>query len=47
MMWKIKKFASMDGMNEWLVKNGNKVQWQEIFIANTYAIEYRKLRRIY
>ena len=32
---------------KWLELNGHKIQWHEIFVNNAYAIEYRKLIRIY
>jgi hypothetical protein len=33
-------------MNAWLEKNKHRIQYQEIFVNNAYAIEYRKLRRL-
>jgi hypothetical protein len=30
-------------MNAWLQKNKHRIQYQEIFVNNAYAIEYRKL----
>lgn len=47
-MWIIKTFKSEKSMNEFLAKNANKIQYDIIFIENfRYAIEYRKLRRVY
>lgn len=45
-MWKIKEFKNRNDMNNFINKNKNKIQWQEIFVNNSYAIEYRKLRKI-
>lgn len=34
-------------MENFIKKNQNKIQWKEIFINNEYAIEYKKLLKIY
>ena len=46
-MWDIKTFKTKNGMQKFIDKNQNKIQWNEIFINNRYAIEYRKLKKIY
>ncbi len=45
--WNYKQFKSQDAMDNFIAKNEGKIQWVEIFVNNAYAIEYRKLRRIY
>jgi hypothetical protein len=44
--WKIKIFKTQEAMASWLQRNGRRVQWQEIFVNNAYAVEYRKLVKI-
>ena len=46
-MWKIKEFKTKEEMNKFIEKNGHKIQCNEIFVNNAYAIEYRKLIKIY
>jgi uncharacterized protein YfbU (UPF0304 family) len=46
-MWIIRTFRSKENMNKFLAKNAKKIQYVKIFINNGYAIEYRKLKRIY
>lgn len=46
-MWTIKVFKTRQAMKKFITKNENKIQWVEVFVNNAYAIEYRKLRRIY
>lgn len=46
-MWKIKTFRTKEAMQNFIDKNSNKIQWQEVFVNNGLAIEYRKLRRVY
>jgi hypothetical protein len=46
-MWTIKIFKTRDNMIKFLAKNVGKIQYSEIFVNNSYAIEYRKLKRIY
>lgn len=45
--WQIKTFKTRAAMKNFIARNANKIQWQEIFVNNAYAIEYRKLRRVY
>jgi hypothetical protein len=42
-VWKIRTFKTRAAMMATIAKGG--IQWQEVFINNGYAIEYRKLRR--
>lgn len=46
-MWRIKEFKTREEMLKFIGKNGNKMQWREIFINNKYAIEYKRLIKIY
>ncbi len=46
-MWRIKEFKTQEEMKNFINKNGKKMQWHEIFINNGYAIEYKRLLRIY
>jgi hypothetical protein len=46
-MWTIKQFKTKEAMSQWLEKNQNKIQFTELFINNSYGLEYRKLRTIY
>jgi hypothetical protein len=45
-MWIIKEFKTRESMNKFIARNMGKIQWHELFINNSYAIEYRKLRII-
>lgn len=45
-MWEIKTFKTRQDLLDFVGKNYGKIQYQEIFINNGYAIEYRKLRAI-
>jgi hypothetical protein len=45
-MWQIKTFKTREKQIEWIVKNFNKYQIEEIFIENGYAVEFKKLRQI-
>jgi hypothetical protein len=44
-MWQIKKFKTSEAMKRFI--DTHRIQYQEVFINNGYAIEYRKLRRVY
>lgn len=46
-MWITKEFKTREKMNAFIKKNEGKIQWEEIFINNSYGIIYRKLRRVY
>lgn len=45
--WQLKTFKAREKMENFIKKNQNKIQWKEIFINNEYAIEYKKLLKIY
>jgi vacuolar-type H+-ATPase subunit F/Vma7 len=46
-MWSTKVFKTEDELKRWIKKNQNKFQYEIIYINNGYAVEYRKLKRIY
>lgn len=46
-MWEIKSFKSKENMKKFIANNKGKIQYNEIFVNNGYAIEYRKLVKIY
>lgn len=46
-MWTFKQFKTKEAMQKFLSRKAGKIQWVEVFVNNAYAIEYRKLRRIY
>jgi hypothetical protein len=33
-------------MEAWIERNKHRIQYEEIFVNNAYAVEYRPLRRI-
>ena len=41
--WQIKTFKTKEKMENFINKNKNKMQYNEIFINNGYGIEYKKL----
>lgn len=45
--WKIRTFRTIEAMHAWLEKNDRFIEFNEIYVNNAYAVEYRKLRRIY
>jgi hypothetical protein len=45
-MWTIKQFKTSRAMQEWINANSGRVCWNEVFVNNGYAIEYRPLRQI-
>lgn len=45
--WKFKTFKTKEQMQNFISKNENKMQYREIFVNNEYAIEYKKLLKIY
>jgi hypothetical protein len=56
MMWKTKvwKFRTIEGANEarvkmaaWLERRKGRIQYEEIFVNNAYAVQYRELMRVY
>jgi hypothetical protein len=46
-MWLYREFKTYELMKAWLAKHAAKIQWVEIFVNNRYAIEYRKIKRVY
>ena len=47
-MWIYKSFKTQKAFQNFLDKNSGKIQWQLLFVNNIhYAIEYRRLRRVY
>jgi len=46
-MWTFKAFKTKQVMDKWLSRKAGKIQYVEIFINNGYAVEYRRLRRVY
>lgn len=45
-MWQTKKFKTREKLNEWLQKNGHRSQYNQVFVNNGYAVEWRKLKKI-
>lgn len=45
-MWETKFFKTFEQQQKWIEKNSSKYQIDVIIVANGYAVEYRKLRRI-
>ncbi len=45
-MWDIKTFKTRESMGAWVAKNGNKYQWEQIFINNGYGVTFKPLRVI-
>jgi hypothetical protein len=46
-MWQAKTFKTHEAMETFIQKHKSKIQYQEVFINNGYAIEYRKLIKVY
>lgn len=46
-MWKIVTFKTRLQFDNWVKRHENNCQWVEVFINNGYAVEYRKLRKVY
>lgn len=45
--WQTKTFKTKDAMQKWIERNSGKYQIVEIFINNGFALEYKRLRRIF
>jgi hypothetical protein len=45
-MYQIKEFKTQDQLNKWIAANDGKTQWQEVFVNNAYAVEYKALRQL-
>lgn len=46
-MWKTKEFKTRTAMQAFLAKWNGRIQWVEVFVNNSFCIEYRRLRQIY
>lgn len=46
-MYRIKEFKTKEQMAKFVSCHSGKIEWQEIFINNSYGIEYRWLRKVY
>lgn len=45
-MWKIKTFKTQKQLNNFILKNKNKIQYNIIFVNNGFGIEYKQLIKI-
>lgn len=45
-MWRIKTFKTKEAMENFIRHNNNKMQWEEVFVNNEYAIQYKRLIKI-
>jgi hypothetical protein len=45
--WRTSGFKTKEGMQAWIDKNDHRIQWEQVFVNNGYAIMWRRLRRIY
>ena len=45
-MWMIKEFKTREQLESFIDKNKDKIQYEEIFVNNAYAVEYRLLKKI-
>jgi len=46
-MWTVKRFRTVAAQNAWIDSHAGKYQIVVLFADNGYAVEYRKLRRVY
>jgi len=46
-MWILRTFRTKNAMTKFINLHAKNIQWVEVFINNGYAIEYRKLLKIY
>lgn len=44
--WNIKTFDTYEELEDWISKNRKKCQYEQIFIDNTIAVQYRDLQVI-
>ena len=42
-MWEIIKFKTREKMNNWISENQHKITWEEVFINNSFGLEYKPL----
>ena len=45
-MYQIKEFKTREQLNKWIEANDRKTQWQEVFVNNAFAVEYKALRQL-
>jgi hypothetical protein len=46
-MWGTKKFKSAHEQANWIGANAHRFQIVVLFVNNGYAVEFKKLRRVY
>jgi len=46
-MWQVKRFKSFAAQEAWINLNSHRFQIVRLFVNNGYAVECRKLRRVY
>jgi hypothetical protein len=46
-MWKVKKFKTFEAYALFIDNNKHKLQIVPLFINNAWAVEYKKLVRVY
>jgi hypothetical protein len=42
-MWEVKTFKTREAMQAWVARNEGRMQWQEVFVNNGYAVTFRPL----
>ena len=45
-MWQIKFFDTPQEMHHWLSEMMEDIEYQELFVNNGYAVEWRPVKRI-
>lgn len=45
-MWEYREFKTQAALDKFIEKHGHKIQYEIIYINNSFGIEYRKLRRV-
>jgi hypothetical protein len=46
-MWTIKRFKSAHDQANWIGANQHRFQIVPLFVDNGFAVEFKKLRRVY
>lgn len=46
-MWNIKKFKTAHDQANWIGANSHRFQIVVLYVNNGYAVEFKKLRRVY
>lgn len=46
-MWSVKRFKSAHDRANWIGANQHRFQIVVLYVSNGYAVEYKKLRRVY